>query len=288
MTTNTAVQHTLGRAVNATGVGLFTAQRTTITLHPAMASSGLVFRRSDLPGSPEMPARIALAIDTPRRTTLASGEQRIETTEHVLSALAGMGIDNAVIELNAMEPPMFDGSAARYVEMIADAGTQAQAEQQRVFQVREAFTIDENGAMIQVMPGADDALELAYSFDGGSDWPEATRFQTVHMVLTPEHYAKDIAPARTFSLLAQAQAARAAGLFQHVTPKDMLVIGPDGPVDNALRFSDEPARHKLLDLLGDLALAGVTVRGQIHATRSGHNLNRALAKEIARRANGNT
>lgn len=275
--------HTLRSSVSATGIGLFTARWARITLHPAPPSSGILFRRVDLPGAPTVPARIEHAVNTERRTTLELGGARVETTEHVLSALFGMGIGNAIIDLDADEVPMFDGSALPFVEMIERAGVERHREHRRMFQVREAFAVEHGGASIRVNPGGEGGLEVSYAFSGGADWPSPCD-QRVHATLTAEHYARAIAPARTFSSLAEAEAAHAAGLFRHVTPRDMLVIGPDGPVDNTFRFSDEPARHKLLDLVGDLALSGVALVGRLDAQRSGHALNRALALEVSRRA----
>ncbi len=272
-------QHTIKNCVSASGVGLFTGLPAAITLMPGAPSSGIVFRRCDLALAPVLPAAIHLAIETPRHTTVQQGETCIETTEHILSALAGMGIDNAILDITGPEVPLFDGSAQRFVEMIAEAGLDVQSELRRVFIVKEDIVVRDGDASITLSPADHDSLDLTYGFDGGPGCAIAPH--DYRTKLTSELYERDIAPARTFSTLADAQAAQAQGLFAHVSPADVLVIDHDGPIDNALRFKDEPARHKMLDLIGDLSLAGVPVIGRVRAVRSGHALNRALARRIA-------
>ena len=274
-------QTTLRSAISATGTGLFTGQRVTITLAPADPGAGIVFRRSDLEGAADVPARVEHVVEAPRHTVLARGAVRIETTEHVLSALAGAGVDHAIVALDGPEVPAFDGSAQPFVEMIDAVGIELLPERRTIYHVREEVRVDDEHGSIVCRPGAGDELMVAYRFDGGADCP--IRPHMVELALTPASYRRELAPARTFSTLAEAQAARARGLFAHLTPTDMLVIGPDGPIENALRYPDEPARHKLVDLVGDLALAGVRVTGRIEAHRSGHALNAALARELGTR-----
>jgi UDP-3-O-[3-hydroxymyristoyl] N-acetylglucosamine deacetylase/3-hydroxyacyl-[acyl-carrier-protein] dehydratase len=243
----------------------------------------VVFVRTDLPDAPSVPALIDFADEsTPRRTTLVNGSARVETVEHVLSALAGLGIDNAVVELDAVEPPGGDGSAELFAGAIADAGIERQDAERRVFTVERTIAVEQGGASLTALPSEAGQLELFYALDygtGGAIPPHAASARLDGGVLD-DRYARTIAPARTFSTRAEAEAAREAGMFAHLSPADVLVIDQGEPIDNAYRFADEPARHKLLDLVGDLALAGVALRGRFIADRSGHELNREMARRL--------
>jgi len=205
--------------------------------------------------------------------------------EHLLSALAGLGVSDAMIELHGPEVPIGDGSALPFVEALRAAGLVELGEDAvGPIVVKERIEIeDPRGAAAGRMvaePGEGPGLELVYHLDYGPGSPLAA--QTVRFVSNPgaDDYATAIAPARTFSTLEEAVAMRRMGLFGHLTPAQMLVIGPDGPVENTYRFSDEPARHKVLDMLGDLSLAGRPIRGRVTAWRSGHALNHAMARRL--------
>lgn len=279
-------QQTLERAASVEGVGLFTGKPARMTLHPAGAGAGIVFTRVDLEGEPEVPATVEHVVQRPRRTMLERNGASVETVEHCLSALAGMGIDNARIEIDGPEVPAGDGSAGLFVEAIESAGVREQDGHRNVFEVTEPITVREGDAVIAALPnGGDAGAEYVYVLDYGDASPIGRQAHT--FALESGDYARSIAPARTFSTEEDARAARAAGMFAHLTTKDMLVIGEGGPIDNTFRFADEPVRHKMLDLIGDLALSGVSVRGRIVATKSGHALNHQMAralKEAARRA----
>lgn len=331
-------QRTLAADAAIRGVGLFSGQPVTVTLRPAPADHGVVFRRTDLPGSPSIPARVDFIVDRPRRTALrapgpAVGSDEpgaptdqpqavVETVEHLLSALAGLGVDNALIDVDAGELPIGDGSALPFVEAIDRAGIADLEAARRPLIVTEPVTVrspsglpDGGEAVIFAVPNESPSLELAYDLDYGLGATLERQFTAftlrreelepvgpahrhapgtngsalAHTRVTDAPFARQIAPARSFALLAEAQALRARGLFAHVTPREMLVIGEDGPVDNAYRFDDEPVRHKLLDLLGDLALVGRPIQGRIYASRSGHALNHRMARalvEQARRTEG--
>ncbi len=323
-------QRTLAASVALRGVGLFTGQPVTVTLLPAPADHGVVFKRVDLPGQPLIPVRVELIVDRPRRTALrapnapstpegaAEAEHMpiVETVEHCLSALAGMGVDNALVEIDAQELPIGDGSALFYVDAIAGAGVAELDAPRRPLVVTEPVTVrspsglpDGGEAVIIAVPNETASLEVVYDLDYGpaspirrqvsaftlrSDEPLSRVGVSVNGVSTPHNadrhsftataYATQIAPARSYALLAEAQAMRARGMFGHVSAKDMLVIGDEGPVDNVYRFEDEPVRHKMLDLLGDLALVGRPIQGRVYASRSGHALNQRLAKALVEQA----
>ena len=274
-------QRTLAAPVTLDGFGLFTGSAVSATIRPAEEDAGIRFIRADLPGRPAIAASVSNVADAPRRTVLRCGEARIETVEHCLGALAGLGIDNATIEVRGPELPAGDGSAAMFVDAMAGAGVVEQGAIRHPIVVREPITVRDGEATLAIVPCASSSLEIVYMLDYGEDSPIAR--QTHALCLTPEAFTAEIAPARTFSTASEARAARDMGMFAHLTPRDMLVIDTAGPIDNTLRYANEPARHKLLDLLGDISLVGRPIRGRLVAYRSGHTLNHRLAREITTR-----
>lgn len=276
-----ADQHTLKADANVAGLGLFTGATVSARLRAAQPGTGVVFRRTDLPGSPEVPAVVDYVIDRPRRTVLQRGEATVELVEHCLSALAGLGIDNAIIDVTGPELPAGDGSASLFVDAIRAAGIVSQGVPREPLIIREPVTVRDDDAVVTALPAEGDESEFLYVLDYG---PTSPLGRQVHaFTLSPSTYVEQIASARTFSTLTEARAMWDQGLFKHLSPKEMLVIGEQGPVDNAYRFEHEPARHKLLDLLGDLALVGRPLKGKIVAIRSGHALNHRLARELLTR-----
>ncbi len=275
-----APQRTLAEAVSLAGPGLFNAQHVTITFKPAEQGTGLVFVRTDLKGRPRIPAIIDHAEHRERRTAVRRGEATVELVEHALAALVGMGVHNCEIELDGPEPPMGDGSASHFVEAIESVGLREQNAPAKTIDVRETLTAQHGHASITALPATAGVrgLDIVYrlSFDNDSPIPEGAAAVTV----SPDTFARELAPARTFSSEAEALAARDAGMFGHIEPGEVLVFGDHGPIGTELRFADEPARHKLLDIVGDLALAGAPIRGRIVAHRSGHTLNRELARKL--------
>ena len=271
-------QHTLRQSSTLKGLGLFTGEASTLTLRPADANTGIRFRRTDLPGAAEIPALIDYVVDRPRRTVLQCGGSSVECVEHVLSALAGMGVDNALVEVHGPEVPAGDGSAQMFVSAILEAGLERQSAPRHVLTIDDPLSVRDGEAMVAAFPSDTGDAELMYVLDHGPESPIARQIHT--FTLGSGVYAQQIAPARTFSTLPEAKAAWERGLFKHLSPKDMLVIGDQGPVDNAYRFEGEPVKHKLLDLLGDLSLAGVALRGRVVAVRSGHALNHRMARAL--------
>jgi UDP-3-O-acyl-N-acetylglucosamine deacetylase len=195
-----------------------------------------------------------------------------------------MGVTDVMVEVSGPEIPIGDGSALPFVEMIKTAGVvEVGATSRPTARVMEAIVIEDGATRIEAHPTERAGLELTYrlEYPAGSPIPAQEASIFVPLGLPAEGYAEEIAPARTFCLQAEAEAMRKMGMFGHLTPKEMLVIGADGPIDNAYRFADEPARHKLLDLLGDLALCGRPVVGRVIATRTGHSHNHAMAAKLA-------
>lgn len=249
-----------------------------MTIRPAEAGEGVRFVRTDLPGLPEIPALVEHVVPRPRRTALQAGEAVVETVEHCLSALAGLGVDNARIEIDAPETPAVDGSASPFVAAIQNAGLVEQDEERNPLVVREPIMIREGDATIAAFPNAGACMDLLFDLDYGGRGPIGRQIHA--FTLESQSYVEKIAPARTFALLEEAESMREHGLCAHLTPRDMLVLGDAGPIDNALRFDDEPVRHKLLDLIGDLSLVGRPVHARIVASRSGHALNHRLAQAM--------
>ncbi|MEC8854512.1 MAG: UDP-3-O-acyl-N-acetylglucosamine deacetylase, partial [Planctomycetota bacterium] len=265
----------MAAVVELEGPGLLTGEHCRLRLHPAEPGTGRVFVRTDLEPAVEIPALVKFARRAERRTILELGEVRVQTVEHLLAALAGLEIDNVRIELDSTEPPGFDGSAQVFVEAILDAGIVEQDEPAAVLHPENLTAESEEQALVGLAPAKAGGLEvmydLDYSRDDGLDDGRIQR-QSAALALTPETFATEIAPARTFCLEEEAEALRQAGLGRHHREGDMLVFGADGPIATELRFPEEPARHKILDLIGDLALTGRRIQGRLFAARSGHEL----------------
>jgi len=275
-------QRTLARSVSLDGIGFFSGRDVSIRLVPAEPRYGLRFVRTDLPGSPTIPASIRHRIAEPRRTVLQDGDARVEMTEHVLAALVGMGVDNCRIELDGPEPPGLDGSALPYVEAIRIARLEEQRAPATWLVVDETIRIEDGAAWTAAEPSASNDFELAYDLEYG-DNPGIGR-QSLRYVHSPDAFADDIAPARTFIRESEVAWLRSMGIGKRTNAADLLVFADDGSlIDNELRFPDECVRHKILDLIGDLALAGRPIVGRVAAHRSGHGTNAALAAELASR-----
>ncbi len=279
VTTDTNHQQTLAGTAVVHGVGLFTGREVRLEMKPGAVDTGVVFRRMDLEGAPEIPAHVDHVVQRPRRTTLEFEGVTVEMVEHCLSALAGLGIDNAVLEVSVPELPAGDGSALPYVRAVESVGVEAQAAPRAPIVVETPVIVRDGDATVAALPIDTVGCELMYVLDYGDASPIPR--QVFSAEISARAYTDEIAAARTFSTEHEARAARSAGLFGHLTPRDMLVIGESGPIENSYRFPDEPVRHKLLDLLGDLYLAGRPIQARIVAHRSGHDLNHRLARELA-------
>jgi UDP-3-O-[3-hydroxymyristoyl] N-acetylglucosamine deacetylase/3-hydroxyacyl-[acyl-carrier-protein] dehydratase len=272
-------QRTLVRPVTVRGKGLFMGIDAECVIAPAPVGTGIVFERSDLDPPVAMPATMANVVTRPRRSTLRAGDATIDTVEHLMSALTGLGIDNAFVRLSGPEVPAGDGSALPFAAPIQEAGIAEQDAERRVFRLRTPIVLQDDDSMIAALPCDGDAMRLTYELDYEGLSKRIGR-QTVSFDLGEGDFMRDIAPARTFSMREEAEALWNAGLCRHLTPRDALVIGDDGPIDNEWRFPDECVRHKVLDVIGDLALVGCPVVARVVAHRSGHGLNRRLAARI--------
>lgn len=277
-------QATIGRDVEVEGVGFVGGANVRIRFRPAAAGQGLSFVRTDLPGRPRAAARVEFACRQDRRTAVASGGVRIEMTEHVLAALAGLGIDNCIIEIDAGETPAMDGSSLEFVAALRAAGRADQDAPVEPIVIERPIDVVDGDAEIHVHPTREAGLRITYELEYKN--PGIGR-QTASFLITPESFERDLAGARTFVLAEEVAQLRAAGIGLRQTAGDLLVYNPDGTVvDNAPRFADECCRHKILDVVGDLALVGRPIIGHVQARRSGHRHTVFLARAIAAAANG--
>ncbi len=275
-----ARQKTIQSDANLQGKGLFTGQPCRMRLRPAGPDSGIVFVRNDLAEPVTIPSDIEHLTKRARRTSLTNGSAGVETIEHVLSAGVGMDLDNGRIEVDAGETPSTDGSPWPFVEAIQSAGVQEQSADRKVFVVPEPVSVTEGDRMLAALPGPEDCLEIFYEMDYSPVAPSIGR-QVYTFRLGLDDYVTQIAPARTFLLEAEAEEMRKRGYGKHLTAKDVVVWSDSGPLEgNKLRFPDEGVRHKICDLIGDLALLGRPLRGRIVACKAGHDLNHALVRKL--------
>jgi UDP-3-O-[3-hydroxymyristoyl] N-acetylglucosamine deacetylase/3-hydroxyacyl-[acyl-carrier-protein] dehydratase len=271
-------QNTVAEPIELEGVGLFGGEEVTLTMRPAEAGRGIAFVRVDMDGHPVIPCNYRHLRVHSHRSGLQHGKATVETIEHVMAALAGMRVDNVVIEMDAGEPPALDGSALPFAEAIRDAGLRELDAPKKELVVSDAISFTKGELALLALPGEDDGYTVSYTLDYNDP---GVGFQSLIVKVTPESFIDQIAPARTFILRSEAEALRAGGLVKGGTPQNCLVIESDGTiVDNELRFSDEFVRHKILDLIGDLAIAGLDINGRIIAHKTGHTANARFVARI--------
>lgn len=274
------LQRTIAAAVDVTGVGFLTGADIHLRFTPAPVGHGIAFLRTDRLYAPPVPALVEYTVPRQRRTAIQRCGVTIEMVEHVMAALAGLQIDNCLVELDGPEPPGCDGSSLLFAERLLDAGIVEQDQARPFLEISRPVTVrgDDSVQSLVGTPHADDALTLAYSLDYGPASPIVA--QRAQVRITPESFLKELAWARTFVLEQEAHALRAQGYGKRTTAKDLLIFGANGVIDNELRAADECARHKILDCLGDLALAGCDLRGTVEASRSGHSLNAEFVRRV--------
>jgi UDP-3-O-[3-hydroxymyristoyl] N-acetylglucosamine deacetylase/3-hydroxyacyl-[acyl-carrier-protein] dehydratase len=263
---------------------LFSGELTTLTFSPNAPDSGITFVREQGGKTATIPAVVGNVVKRPRHTVLRNGTLFIETVEHCMAALAGLGIDNAVVKVaggTVGELPMGDGSARLFTDALRKGEIVEQDAPRHPLIITQPVQVTDGKATLAALPGPTEYLEVIYEFEA----PQPVGRQTVSYRLAPKPGVGDdfetrLAPSRTFIFEFEAEALRAKGFGKHLSPRDLLVISPTGPIDNAFRFADECARHKVLDLIGDLYLVGRPVYGKIVASKSGHELNHALARKL--------
>lgn len=268
-------QTTIQGPCTISGRGFWSGKINTLTFLPAPAGTGVRFFRDDLMGN-GVQAITENCQGMSLRTCLGNGPERFDMIEHIMAALAGLQIDNVQVHCTAQEMPSLDGSSFPLVVALQSVGKVNLRSRCEVVRVERTIRIGNAHQWISVEPA--EQLEIEYRLDYGIDSP--IRKSTYRSKVTEEIFARDISPARTFVTQAEADILQGRGLAKHVTERDLLVFGPNGPVNNEMRFSDECARHKALDVLGDLAVVGVNLVGKVVANRSGHQLNAELARTL--------
>ncbi len=281
--THRSQQQTLARPALIAGHGLFHGLDVKVRLRPADPGTGIVFRRVDLKDRPEVAAHVDNVRSAARRTVLASRSGAVvETVEHLMAALAGLQVDNCLVEIDSLEVPAVDGSSMPFCEAILAAGLVQQSARRSLLSVEESQGVNDRAGeqWIEVIPSCGGNATVDYRLDYG---PEAViSSQSYSVELTPEAFLRDIAAARTFVLQDEVAALQQMGFGRHLTGRDLVVFDADGSViDNKLRWPDEPVRHKILDCIGDLALSGRVFVGRVVARRSGHKLNHVMAKTLS-------
>jgi UDP-3-O-[3-hydroxymyristoyl] N-acetylglucosamine deacetylase/3-hydroxyacyl-[acyl-carrier-protein] dehydratase len=275
------MQRTLKSAVEYRGAGLHSGKEIRVVVRPAEAGTGVSFVRTDIEEQPVVRATGANMKARQRRTCIQDGRAEVYTCEHLLAAMYALGVDNALVEIDGEEVPGLDGCSLEFVRALREAGTVELRAPRATYQVKQPIYVREGAASIVALPGSG-KLTVEYHLDyapkGGGAGSGAKQF--VAFELNAENFEREIAPARTFVFAHEVEALRAAGLGKGATPQNTLVMGPEGPAENALRWDDELARHKVLDLVGDLANAGLDIDAHIIATRSGHGLNMALVQRL--------
>ena len=273
-----APRRTLKAAISAVGRGLHSGAGVTLSLKPAAVNAGIVFRRTDLDVS--IPARFDCVTDTRLCTLISAGEAKIGTIEHLMAAVAACGVDDMLIEVDGPELPVFDGSAAPFLFLIESAGVAEHGGLRERLEILRPVQVEHNGAFAELRPhnqgGAGFDVSLSIEFAASAIGAQAYSFH-----LSEEGFAQEIAQARTFTLLGEIEALRKAGLARGgslanaIVVDDAKVLNPEG-----LRYADEFVRHKLLDVIGDLALAGAPISGRFIGSRTGHALNNQLLRAL--------
>src|SRR6201997_1179909 len=272
------LQHTLAKTAGFSGTALHTGEKVSLKLHPAPADHGIKFKRKDLQEEPTIDAKIDNLKTVERATTIGEGSVRVHTVEHILAALSAMGVDNAIGEMDANEPPIGDGSAQPYVDLIKKAGVTAQDEPRKFFNVREPMHVEsKTGTLLILLP--DDKFRISCTQAG----PNNRFAQFLSMEVTPAGFEREIAPARTFVYYEDVKPLMDKNLIKGGSLENAIVVRGEAVLSKEpLRFADEFVRHKILDIIGDLALVGRRIRGHVVAVKPGHATNADLARLVAR------
>jgi UDP-3-O-acyl N-acetylglucosamine deacetylase len=271
-------QRTIAQPALVFGFGFWSGRDVTCEFRPAPPDTGIVFVRTDFEKPVRIAAVVANRIETPRRTTLSASGASVEMVEHVMAALAGLQIDNCEIRVDEAEMPGCDGSSLPFVAALDTAGIVEQAALRPRLVVRNITRLGNDESWVEARPTAAAQMSVKYRLDYGTG--NAIGRQTLQLAVTPDSFRRELAPCRTFVLEQEAEWLVSRGLGKRATYQNVLVFDKNGPVENELRFRDECVRHKALDLVGDLALAGCDLVGHIIAHRSGHRLNAELVRAL--------
>ncbi|MEI6196470.1 MAG: bifunctional UDP-3-O-[3-hydroxymyristoyl] N-acetylglucosamine deacetylase/3-hydroxyacyl-ACP dehydratase [Verrucomicrobiota bacterium] len=273
-------QQTLNRPATFSGIGLHSGNRVNMTILPAPANSGVRFRRVDLDGKPEIEARVENVGETNRSTTLAKGNVKVHTVEHVLAALAGYGVDNAIVELDANEPPIADGSSREFCKIIQDAGIVPQAEKRETFTPTEPIEMQSGETVMTLFPY--DGFKLTCT--SADKQGRFTQFYSTDV--TPQTWEKELSHARTFCFYEEIEYLFKNGLIKGGSLENAIIIRDDAVLTTEpLRYNEEFVRHKMLDIVGDLSLTGRPIRGHLIAVKPSHAANCEFAKLVVTQMN---
>ena len=272
-------QQTVAKPASFSGIGLHSGNKVAMTLLPAPPNSGITFRRVDLDSHAEIPAQVGNVAETDRSTTLSKGNAKVQTVEHVLAALYGFGVTNAVVELDSSEPPVADGSARQFCKLIREAGVETQAERIEPIKIAAPIEYTHDGTVMSISPHDGFKITCTSSDKGG----RFTQFFSVE--LTPETWESEIAQARTFCFYEEIEYLIKNGLIRGGSLENAIVIRDDAVLTTEpMRYREEFVRHKILDIIGDLSLVGAPLRGHVVAVKPGHAANCGLAKRILQQA----
>jgi UDP-3-O-[3-hydroxymyristoyl] N-acetylglucosamine deacetylase len=273
----TRYQKTIKKEVAVAGIGLHCGQEVSMTIKPAREGSGIIFARTDIPSVPEIPARIDHVVDCHFATTIGNGQCRISTIEHLMAAFAGMGIDNARVELNGPEVPALDGSASAYVMLFQEAGLKVQNSARRYIEILEEVSFRDGDKKVTLSPCRSFHVDFTIDFEH-----PAIRAQRFRGKIDSRTFTKSIARARTFGFLKEVDMLHKNGLALGASLDNAVVIGAEAVINSeGLRFSDEFVRHKVLDLIGDFYLLGAPLKARVKAVKSGHELHCNIMKFLA-------
>ncbi len=274
-------QCTIKKPVEIEGIGLHSGEVSRVKFLPAPPDTGVVFVRTDLPGNPSIKADVKNAHHLQRSTTLEKNGVKICVVEHLLAAIGGLGIDNLIIEINKEEPPVMDGSALPYVEVLKKAGKEIQSKEREIFSPTSILCYGEGDSYILLIPSK--KMRISYLLEFTHPWLGSLEAE---FPLDEETFVKEIAPARTFGFLEEIQPLREKGLLKGGSLENAVVISQEGILNKNLRFPDEMVRHKILDIIGDFFLSGKRMNNvYIRGVRSGHSLNLKMANSIKKGGN---
>ncbi|MEO6447420.1 MAG: bifunctional UDP-3-O-[3-hydroxymyristoyl] N-acetylglucosamine deacetylase/3-hydroxyacyl-ACP dehydratase [Gemmatimonadaceae bacterium] len=276
---NCAPRNTICRETTLEGTGLHMGLPSRMTFRPAPLGSGICFSRTDLPSSSPIRAHVAMAVESERRTQLGEGEQALHTVEHVLAAVTALAIDDLIIELDGPEPPIMDGSAGPFFRALQSAGIAPHGGRVEVLALNAPVRIEHGESWYEAFPADELSLEVSIDFPHPLVGRQSGRYR-----VTAEEFARELADARTFGFSHELEALRAKGLIRGGSTYNAILLGDEGVVENELRWPDEFVRHKAMDCVGDLALAGKRVRARIVAHRPSHSGTVRLVRELTRRA----
>jgi len=276
---NMYFQRTLNKEINCSSVGLHTGRKVKMKIKPAGVNTGIIFRRRDLPDIPEIHADFNNVCDTTLATSLGANGTRVATVEHLLSAFCGMGVDNAIVELDCFEVPIMDGSALPFVNLLKEVGTHAQEKTKKMLVIKKPVTVQEGDASASFLPA--DEFKITYQIDFNH---YVIGKQEYSMAFSDEIYERNISPARTFGFLKEVEYLQAKGLGLGGSLDNAIVLDEKKIINkDGLRFPDEFVKHKILDAIGDLFLLGMPIIGHFIAYKSGHRLNNLLLKELTKK-----